>query len=66
MEKELLSTVETAVYHRDILLGFKFNFHSAHKHLSFENFKLERVRRWRLILEEYDYTLHIPLVKIIA
>ena len=56
MDKELLSTVETAVYHRNILLGFKINSHSDHKKLSFENFKLERVRRWRLILEEYDYT----------
>ena len=56
MEKELLPTVEIAVYHRNILLGFKVNFLSTYKYLSFENFKLERVRRWRLIIEEYDYT----------
>jgi len=27
-----------------------------HKNLSFESFKSERVRRWRLLLEEFDYT----------
>ena len=31
MEKELLSVVETAVYHRNVLLGFKINIHSNHK-----------------------------------
>ena len=56
MEKELLSIIETATHHRDILFGFKVNFHSDHKNLSFENFKSERVRRWRLLLEEFDYT----------
>jgi len=56
MEKELLSIVETATHHRNILFGFKVIFHSDHKNLSFENFKSERVRRWRLLLEEYDYT----------
>ena len=38
MEKELLSIVETAETHRNILLGFKCIFHSDHKNLSFENF----------------------------
>ena len=33
MEKELLSVVETAVCHRNILLGFKVHFHSYHKNL---------------------------------
>jgi len=56
MEKELLSIVETATHHRGILFGFKVNFHSGHKKLSFESFKSERVRRWRLLLEEFDYT----------
>ena len=61
MERELLSTVETAVYHRNNLLGFKVNFYSDHRQLSFENFKSERVHHWRLILEEYDYTFtHTP------
>lgn len=56
MEKELLSIVETAEHHRGILWGFKVHFHSDHKNLSFDNFNSERVRRWRLLLEEFDYT----------
>ena len=56
MEKELLSIVETATHHRGILFGFKVNFHTDHKNLSFENFSSERVRRWRLLLEEFDFT----------
>ena len=56
MEKELLSIVETAIHHKGILLGFVVRFHSDHKNLSFNNFQSERVRRWRLLLEEFDYT----------
>ena len=55
MEKELLLKVETAIYHRGILFGFNVRFHSDHKNLSFENFKSERVRRWRLLLEEFNF-----------
>jgi len=55
MEKELLSIVETTESHRSILVGFPLVFHSVHKNLSFNNFKSERVRRWRLLLEEYIY-----------
>jgi len=55
MEKELLSIIETAIHHRGILFGFKIRFHSDHKNLSFEKFKSERVLRWRLLLEEYNY-----------
>ena len=56
MEKELLSIVETLESFRAILLGYKIHIHSDHKNLSFHTFKSERVRRWRLLLEEYDYT----------
>eukprot|EP00957_Ditylum_brightwellii_P137761 10502389-Ditylum_brightwellii.AAC.1 len=31
-------------------------FHSDHKNLSFDNFKSKRIRRWRLLLEDYNYT----------
>ena len=55
MEKELLSIVETAIHHGGILLGFEVRFHSDHKNLSFNNFQSERVHRWRLLLEEFDY-----------
>lgn len=51
-----MSILETAEAHRNILLGFKCNFHCDHKNLSFENSKSERVKRWRLLLEDYDYT----------
>ena len=50
MEKELLSIVESVEYFRNILLGFRTVIHSDHKNLSFETFKSERVRRWRLLL----------------
>ena len=55
MEKELLSMMETATYHCGIIFSFKIKFHSDHKSLSFKNFKSKRVRRWCLLLEEYDY-----------
>ena len=50
-----MSIVETAIHHKGILLGFKVFFHSDHKNLSFNNFQSERVRRWRLLLEGFDY-----------
>ena len=46
MEKKLLYVVVTAGYHSNIILSFKTYFHSNHKHISFENFMSERVRRW--------------------
>ena len=55
MEKELLSIVETLENFRGILIGSRIVIHSDHKHLSFDSFKSERIRRWRLLLEEYDY-----------
>ena len=38
------------------LLRLKINVFSDHKNLTFENFKSERVRCWRPMLEENDYT----------
>ena len=55
IEKELLSLTETAEAFRNILLGHKVHFYSDHKNLTFSNFKSERVKRWRLLTEEYDY-----------
>ena len=60
MEKELLSIIKTAEAHRNILLGFKCRFHSDHKNLTFKTFKSERVKRWHLLLEEYDYEFYYP------
>ena len=56
MEKELLSIVETSQQYRHILLGSHCNFYCDHKNLGFNNFKLERVRRWHATLEEFEYT----------
>ena len=58
IEKELLSIVESALKFRHILLGFPLNIYSDHRNLRFDNFTSERVRRWRLLLEEFDYTFH--------
>lgn len=55
MERELLSISETATIHKNILLGFKCRFHSDHRNLQFDRFTSDRVHRWRLMLEEYDY-----------
>ena len=55
MEKELLSIIESLENFRNILVGFKVIIHSDHKNLSFTTLKSERVRPWRLLLEEYDY-----------
>lgn len=58
MEKDLILIVETEESHQNFLLGFKCNFHSDHKNLSFYNFKYEQVKHCRLLLEEYHYEFH--------
>jgi hypothetical protein len=56
MEKELLSIVVTSQHYGHILLGGHCTFHCDHKNLGFQNFKSERVRRWRATLEEFQYS----------
>ena len=58
MEKELLSIIETVNHFCHILLGFCLSILSDHKDLSFKTFTSKRVRRWRLILEEYSYVFN--------
>jgi hypothetical protein len=53
IELELLSIVKTLREYRTILLGRLINMYTDHKNLSFDNFTSDRVRRWRLIIEEY-------------
>lgn len=56
-EWELLAIVETLREFRDMLLGINLEIHTDHKNLTF-NSSNERVRRWRLLLEEFKYDLH--------
>jgi hypothetical protein len=56
MEKELLSIVETAQNYIHIILGGQCTFHCDQNNLGFQNFKSERVRRWRATLEEFQYS----------
>lgn len=52
-ERELLSIVETLKEFRTILLGHLITIYTDHKNLTFDNSSTDRVRRWRLIIEEY-------------
>jgi len=58
IELELLSIVETLQEFRSILLGHPINIYTDHKNLTFNNFTMDRVRRWRLIVEEYSPTIY--------
>jgi len=53
IELELLAIVETLQEYRTILLGHIIKIYTDHKNLTFANFNTDRVRRWRLIVEEY-------------
>ncbi|MGH3055234.1 MAG: RNase H-like domain-containing protein, partial [Gaiellaceae bacterium] len=55
MERELLSIIETLKEYRGILLGFPLYIYTDHKNLTFKNFTSDRVNRWRLLMEEYNY-----------
>jgi RNase H-like domain found in reverse transcriptase len=52
-ELELLSIVETLQEYCKILLGHIIKVYTDHKNLTFDNFTTDRVRRWRIIAEEY-------------
>ena len=56
-ERELLSIVETLKEYRKSLLGQEVVVYTNYQDLTYKNFKTEHVRRWRLILEEFNPTL---------
>jgi len=52
-ERELLSTVDTLKEHRNMLLGQTIKVFTDHKNLVHDHFNMDRVMRWRLLLEEF-------------
>ncbi|MFO0089965.1 MAG: Ty3/Gypsy family RNase HI domain-containing protein, partial [bacterium] len=59
-ERELLAIVETLREFRDMLFGMKLNIFTDHENLTF-NSSNWRIKRWRLLMEEFDYKLkYIP------
>ena len=60
-EKELMAIVETLRVYRTILFGHRLIIYTDHKNLTFTRFSSDRVRRWRLFVEEYGPELcYIP------
>jgi hypothetical protein len=53
MEWELLSVVEILKEYRTMLLGFPVVIHTDHKNLLYPRETSLRVKRWKLLLEEY-------------
>jgi hypothetical protein len=58
IELELLSIVETLKEFHTILYGHSIVVYTDHKNLTFGNFKSDRVKRWRLIVESYGPEIH--------
>ena len=57
-ERELLSIHKTLRKYRNILLGHKINVFTDHQNLLFENKSSRRVQRWRMLMEEFEPTIH--------
>ena len=52
-EKELLSVVANIKEFRNIILEHQITVYTDHKNLTNKMFNIERVMRWRIILEEF-------------
>ena len=56
-EHELLSIIETLKEFKNILLGQQIVVYTDHKNLTYENFNMECVMRWQLLIEEFGPTI---------
>ena len=61
-EKEALAIVWTLHHLRQVLLGSPVTVYTDHSNLLFlTTAKLQRIQRWKLLLDEYDLTIvHVP------
>ena len=57
-ERELLAICETLKEFRNILLGYEIRVYCDHKNLTYKNFNVKRVMRWRLLIEEFGADLN--------
>ena len=53
IEKELLSILEVLEQYRSLLWGRQIRVRTDHKNISFDNMKSNRVRNWRLLVEDF-------------
>ena len=56
MEKELVAVVTCIKEYHNMLYGAVLIVYTDHKNLTFQTLSQQRVRRWRLWLEDYDVT----------
>jgi len=57
-ERELLAIVETLKEFKNILLGQEIIIYTDHQNLIAKNCTIERVLRWRLLIEEFSPQFH--------
>ena len=62
-DKEIISVVASLKEFRNILLGHHIIVYTDYKNLTYKKFNIERLMRWRLILQELALNLNISKVK---
>ena len=66
-DREVLFIAETLKEFKNIRLGHQIKVYTDHNNLTYKTFNMERVKLWRLILEEYSSELiYIKVSKNIA